>query len=113
MLVTGDGADFCGAGALTSRSTSGAGAADRAGADWALELLTVTHCACGDCGAGGTNVGSGARVIESAGACAWGAAGCGAGCTSVALSSAQPPNVAATEAAVINTFIPGALVVGL
>jgi hypothetical protein len=75
----------------------------------------VTSCDRG-CGViGGTNVGSGASLIVTAGAitCAGAGGGGGAtGCGSFAPITAQPPTVAANDAAVINIFTPGALVAG-
>jgi hypothetical protein len=123
--VTGAGADadglpppLCCDGALTTRSASGAGAACWTGvAGWAIGrgavvLLAATNC---ECGASGTNVGKGARLIVSVEASACGAIcdassnveDCAAGFASFPLSKAQPPSVAASEAAAMNIFTPG------
>lgn len=63
----------------------------------------------------GTSVGNGASLIESTGATACAAAGgctAGIGLVSFALINAQPPTVAANEAAVISIFTPGVPVLG-
>ena len=92
------------------------GAADRATGRDAVVLAAVTNC---ECGTNGTNVGNGARLIIRIGASACDAAcdavcgavgnvdDCAAGCTSFALSNAQPPSVAASEAAAMSVFTPG------
>jgi hypothetical protein len=74
--------------------------------------LIVTSCDRGWGVIGGTSVGSGASLIVTAGATACADTGTAAGCGSVALMTAQPPNVAASDAAVMNSFTPGALVAG-
>ena len=125
--MTGAGADvddlpLCCDGALTTRSAGWAGAACWTGAaGWAIDrdaavLAAVTNC---ECGTNGTSVGKGARLIIRVGASACGAAcdavcgavgnvdDCAAGCTSFALSNAQPPSVAASEAAAMSVFTPG------
>ena len=124
--MTGAGADadaddpppLCCAGALTTRSAGWAGAACWTGAaGWAIDrdavvFAAVTNC---ECGTSGTSVGKGARLISRVGASACdavcGAAGnaedCAAGCASFALSKAQPPSVAASEAAAMSVFTPG------
>lgn len=127
--MTGAGADaddpplccppFCCDGALTTRSAGWAGAACWTGAAGratdrdAVLLAAVTNC---ECGTNGTSVGNGARLIICVGASACdavcGTAGnvedCAAGCASCALSKAQPPSVAASEAAAMSVFTPGA-----
>jgi hypothetical protein len=74
--------------------------------------LTVTTCGWGVIG--GTSVGSGASLIVTTGAaaCTGAGVGVGVGSRSSALITAQPPSVAASDAAVINSFTPGALVAG-
>lgn len=60
-------------------------------------------------------MGSGASLIDTVrGTTCSGAAeaGVGAGFVALPLMTAQPPSVAANDAAVINTFTPGALVTG-
>ena len=109
-------------GALTTRSAGWAGAAcwtDAAG--WATDrdavaLAAVTNC---ECGTNGTSVGKGARLINRVAASACDAVcdavcgavsnveDCAAGCASFALSNAQPPSVAASEAAAMNVFTLG------
>ena len=63
---------------------------------------------------GGTNVGSGASLIVTVRevACPGAGAGIVTGFASVLLIKAQPPSVAANEAAVISILTPGALEAG-
>jgi hypothetical protein len=73
--------------------------------------LIVTSCGWGVIG--GTSVGSGASLIVTAGtAAACSGTGAVTGLGSLALINAQPPSVAANEAAVMNILTPGALVLG-
>jgi hypothetical protein len=73
----------------------------------------VTNC---ERGTNGTSVGKGARLINRVGASACDAVcgavsnvdDCAAGCATFALSKAQPPSVAASEAAAMSVFTPGA-----
>ena len=66
---------------------------------------------------GGTSVGRGASSIvrmtgDFCGATTFATCGCVTGMVSFALSKAQPPTVAATEAAVISILTPGTPVAG-
>ena len=127
VLATGAGADEDegprGAGALTSRKAGKAGAAGTAGADGiaraagcaftpgAGRFPMATNC---DAAGGGTSVGNGASLTDNTGAGSGRlstTADC-AGVLSFELSSAQPPTVAASDAAVISILTPGTPVAG-